>query len=218
MATKLTKKYIPQVGIDYKDRVQAYRALGWEEAELRLESLLPLLMDNPLYTMGETEKAGQKTPTPEEQASKAVYKTETGQLYFPTDGVFKSLLTAAKTAPLIKRKSVSTLIQERVYLSPFQMLLEDADGNPVTEWEVAGHRIVVTAGAKMKYRALVPYWQATIRMQYHPVDLDIDTVLLPELNKAGLTIGIGAYRIKTARGNPGHYGMFHVKEVKYLSR
>lgn len=215
MAATPGKKYLPQVGVDSSIRVEVYRKLGWEEVEVRLESLLPLLMDNPLHTMGVTQKAGQKVPTREQETEQSVYKTDNGQLYFPTDGAFKAMLTAAKTASKIKGKSVSTLLQERAFFSPQKMLLENEKGEPVKTWEVASHRIVLGAasGAKMKHRALVPYWQATILVQYHPVDIDLD-VVLTELRKGGLTVGLGAYRIRTAKGNPGHFGMFHVKDVK----
>lgn len=214
------KGYVPltEENLDYLTQYsQAFRNYGWKDMRVFLHSLCPLLMDNPEIKMGQgVETAGQRKLTKEEEAEMAVYKNANDQLYFPTDGVYKATLEAAKSAARIKNRGVNTIMQAATWFSPPLMLLEHKDGSPVQTWGIDTRRVVNKAkGAVLGSRPLVPEWYASIIVQYSDT-IDPVNVILREIARGGLTVGIGAYRIKTAEGKRGIFGAYEVVKAEFL--
>lgn len=148
--------------------------------------------------------------TPREQATAKRYADQAGNLYIPGPNIFACLIAAGT----FHKAGKSKLTTMKTSLIPAGLMVEDlvctltnADGEPITEWEVDSRSVVIpsTGGRIMCHRPRVDVWQAMFTL-----DVD-DTMFSPSLvravvDDAGKKIGLGDFR--PARKGP--FGRFVV--------
>lgn len=152
---------------------------------------------------------GDKGP-PRDQASAKRYADADGRLYIPGPNIFACIIAAGTFHKAGKSKLTTmktSLIPAGIMVDDMVCLLTDADGVPLTEWEVDSRSVVIpsTGGRIMCHRPRVDVWNATFM-------LDVDgTMFSPALvravvDDAGKKIGLGDFR--PARKGP--FGRFSV--------
>lgn len=186
--------------------------------EVEIQGLTPLLMNrfteaNEIAVSGGTAVTfrGDKG-TPREQATPKRYADKDGVLYIPGPNIFAAIIAAGTFHKAGKSKLTTmktSLIPAGVMVDDMICSLLDADGEPVTEWEVDSRSVVIpsTGGRIMCHRPRVDQWWTRFT-------LDIDTTMFtPSLvraviDDAGKKIGLGDYR--PARKGP--FGRFVVSK------
>lgn len=191
-----------------------------------LEGITPLLMHKPnLQVASEAPKRTneKRIPTPQEEAEAGAYRLEDGTLMIPAIWVQRNMIEAGKqfknpsnTRQTMMRTVAASLIPPPVEGYP----IFDADGNPVTEYEIDTRRAVVQRNAIMRSRPRIASgWTATIEMgfdtdpfQSGEVTDDLITQLgmqwlLPIMRLGGSKLGLGDYRPEKS----GPFGRYQVK-------
>lgn len=181
-----------------------------------IQGITPLLMNrfteaNEVAVSGGTTVSfrGDKG-TPREQAEPKRYADSEGRLYIPGPNIFAAIIAAGTFHKAGKSKLTTmktSLIPAGLMVEDVVCLLTDANGEPLTEWEVDSRSVVIpsTGGRIMAHRPRVDAWQTTLT-------LDVDTTMFsPNLvravvDDAGKKIGLGDYR--PARKGP--FGRFVV--------
>lgn len=184
--------------------------------EVTIQGITPLLMNrfteaNEVAVSGGTTVSfrGDKG-TPREQATPKRYADAEGRLYIPGPNIFAAIIAAGTFHKAGKSKLTTmktSLIPAGLMVDDLVCLLTDANGEPLTEWEVDSRSVVIpsTGGRIMAHRPRVDTWHATFT-------LDVDTTMFtPNLvrsvvDDAGKKIGLGDYR--PARKGP--FGRFVV--------
>lgn len=148
--------------------------------------------------------------TPRQQAEPKRYADPSGALYIPGANIFACLIAAGTFHKAGKSKLTTmktSLIPAGLMVEDLICPLHDAEGAPLTDWEVDSRSVVIpsTGGRIMCHRPRVDGWQCTFT-----VDLD-ETMFTPNLiraviDDAGKKIGLGDYR--PARKGP--FGRFAV--------
>ncbi|KQZ19361.1 hypothetical protein ASD50_07715 [Mesorhizobium sp. Root552] len=148
--------------------------------------------------------------TPRQQAEAKRYADADGHLYIPGPNIFACLIAAGT----FHKAGKSKLTTMKTSLIPAGLMVEDmlctltnADGEPLTEWEVDSRSVVIpsTGGRIMCHRPRVDAWQTQFT-------LDVDGAMFsPALvravvDDAGKKIGLGDFR--PARKGP--FGRFVV--------
>ncbi len=184
--------------------------------KVTISGTTPLLM-NRFHEAAEVAVSGGTTVTfkgdkgtPREQAEVKRYSDEQGRLYIPGPNIFACIIAAGTFHKAGKSKLTTlrtSLIPAGVMVDDLVCNLIDADGNPLTEWEVDSRSVVIpaTGGRIMCHRPRVDAWSAMFT-------LDVDTTMFsPALvravvDDAGKKIGLGDFR--PARKGP--FGRFVV--------
>jgi len=183
---------------------------------ITISGITPLLM-NRFHEGAEIQVSGGTSVTfsgdkgsPREQATLKRYADTDGNLYIPGPNIFACLIAAGTFHKAGKSKLTTlrtSLIPAGIMVDDLACNLIDADGKPLTEWEVDSRSIVnpATGGRRMCYRPRVDVWNAAFT-------LDVDsTMFSPALvravvDDAGKKIGLGDFR--PARKGP--FGRFVV--------
>lgn len=187
-----------------------------EIAELtyKIQGVTPLLMHNPAGMMlaagnGDSPKKTKRIPSAEEEAETATYRTADGVLGFPSIGIRNAMITAAGA---FKHKTRSWKgFVSHVQIEPADLLLlTDADGNLITNYEIDVRRCVIKGrGAILRARPLVKTWSTSFTFLVDKSMLPTDDphgLIKTFLLEAGSRIGIGDYRPEKT----GWFGRFTV--------
>ncbi len=186
------------------------------KVSITIQGLTPILMNrfteaNEVAVSGGTSVSfrGDKG-TPREQAAAKRYADQDGRLYIPGPNIFAAIIAAGTFHKAGKSKLTTmktSLIPAGVMVDDLVCPLTNANGEPLTEWEVDSRSVVIpsTGGRIMAHRPRVDQWYATFTL-----DID-DTMFTPNLiravvDDAGKKIGLGDYR--PARKGP--FGRFVV--------
>jgi hypothetical protein len=186
------------------------------KVEVTIQGITPLLM-NRFHEEAEIKVSGGTSVTfrgddgsPRDQASPKRYSDDAGRLYIPGPNIFACIIAAGSFHKAGKSKLTTqrtSLIPAGVMVDDLACMLLDANGDPITEWEVDSRSIVnpATGGRRMCHRPRVDEWATKFT-------LDVDTSMFsPALvravvDDAGKKIGLGDYR--PARKGP--FGRFVV--------
>jgi hypothetical protein len=175
-----------------------------ELIEIEIQSIKPVLMNNPAGMQAPSDKLGRKNiPTAEVEAERSVYRSATGQLFLPSEA-FRGCLVSAAKGRRIGKTAATSVIKGAVFAADEQTLLI-LNGEPVKEYEIDTRRAVVQRNGVTRSRAKVPEWAATVRFE-------VDTDFIPEkqvrelLEIGGRTVGVGDYRPEKS----GPFGRFKV--------
>lgn len=186
------------------------------KVRVTIQGTTPLLMNrfteaNEVAVSGGTSVSfrGDKG-TPRDQAAAKRYADTEGRLYIPGPNIFACIIAAGTFHKSGKSKLTtmkSSLIPAGVVVIEMVCLITDADGVPMTEWEVDSRSVVIpsTGGRIMAHRPRIDTWNASFT-------LDVDgTMFSPALvravvDDAGKKIGLGDFR--PARKGP--FGRFVV--------
>lgn len=184
--------------------------------KVTISGITPLLM-NRFHEAAEVAVSGGTSVTfkgdkgtPREQAELKRYSDAQGRLYIPGPNIFACIIAAGTFHKAGKSKLTTlrtSLIPAGVMVDDLVCNLIDADGDPLTEWEVDSRSVVIpaTGGRIMCHRPRVDVWSAAFT-------LDVDTTMFsPALvrsvvDDAGKKIGLGDFR--PARKGP--FGRFVV--------
>jgi len=186
------------------------------KVKVTIQGTTPLLMNrfteaNEVAVSGGTSVSfrGDKG-TPRDQAAAKRYADTEGRLYIPGPNIFACIIAAGTFHKAGKSKLTtmkSSLIPAGVMVDEMVCLITNADGEPLTEWEVDSRSVVIpsTGGRIMAHRPRVDTWNVSFT-------LDVDgTMFSPGLvravvDDAGKKIGLGDFR--PARKGP--FGRFVV--------
>lgn len=176
-----------------------------------LESLTPMLM----HRFGDAEemeantrKVHVKSQDPREAAEKAAYRTAAGELFVPGAAIARMLREAgASHKQRGSRKSLKYIIPAAILIPDDQIILCDAEGNPLTDFEIDSRPVVIpsTKGRVMRHRPRLNSWHLEA-----PVEID-DDMLEPSLVHQLLVEGgskLGLLDYRPERGGP--FGKFSV--------
>jgi len=148
--------------------------------------------------------------TPREQATPKRYADTEGRLYIPGPNIFAAIIAAGTFHKAGKSKLTTmktSLIPAGMMVDDVVCLLTDANGEPLTEWEVDSRSVVIpsTGGRIMAHRPRVDAWCSTFT-------IDVDTTMFTPnmirsvIDDAGKKIGLGDYRPQ----RKGPFGRFVV--------
>lgn len=175
-----------------------------EIVEIEVESIRPVLMNNPAGMRAPSDKLGKKNiPTAEVEAEAAVYRNAVGHLYLPSEA-FRSCLVGAAKGRRLGKTAATTIVKGSVFAADEQTVLM-WDDEPVKDYEIDTRRAVVQRNGVTRSRAKVPQWRATVRFE---VDTDFisDKQVRELLEIGGRTVGVGDYRPERS----GPFGRFTV--------
>jgi len=175
------------------------------------QGVTPLLLHR-FAEENEIEKATRKihiqTVDPRDAAEKAAYRNEDGYLYFPGAAIAR-LLREAGSAHKQRgsRKSLKYVIPAAVLVTEDMVILRDAEGTPLTEFEVDSRPVVIpsTKGRVMRHRPRLNAWNFEVAIEIDDEMIDADTVH-QLFQEGGRNLGIGDYRPE--KGGP--FGRFQV--------
>lgn len=184
--------------------------------KVTISGITPLLM-NRFHEAAEVAVSGGTSVTfkgdkgtPRQQAEVKRYFDEDGRLYIPGPNIFACIIAAGTFHKAGKSKLTTlrtSLIPAGVMVDDLVCNLTDANGDPLTDWEVDSRSVVIpsTGGRIMCHRPRVDDWDSTFT-------LDVDASMFsPALvraivDDAGKKIGLGDFR--PARKGP--FGRFVV--------
>jgi len=183
--------------------------------QVTLRGITPLLMHNPMGSMTQTgaKTPAQRIPKPEDEAERATYQDEEGNLVFPMAAIPSAILYAAIGYKIGRRGAKSVLAGALLNFTSLDgdvewLPLTDHNGVPQTEYEIDIRRVVIQRSAILRARPKLKEWQTELIITFDEQFVDRETVLLT-LKRAGVVAGLGDFRPQ--RG--GLFGRFEVIET-----
>ena len=175
-----------------------------------------LLMNNPAYMLDEkkgTRKVTQKGSTVEVEAERSAYKTADGELYIPSEAIFRSLINAG-TYIKSGKSSLKSFVSAGIRIFPREIRLG------TSEYKIDLRTVVIQHARIVKARASIPEWKARFYVFYDPsifvtdVKRNVSAIdLISEaLGYAGQRIGILDFRPQ----HLGEFGRFVISGIKEL--
>jgi hypothetical protein len=153
----------------------------------------------PLETEAElqtnTKKVGKHNLSAEEEAERAAYRLETGELYQPAEHIFQAMVKAAGQFQ-IRGRGKSTyrdVVKGHVVISPECIL----HGQKV--YAIDARPVRIQKARVMRRRPLLAQWELVFGIQVLDDDILPRDVLKAILVKAGEAVGIGDYRPRYGR-------------------
>lgn len=151
-----------------------------------------------------TAKKKSNRPSRQEELTRAEYRAPNGELYFPAEWFYQSLLKASGEFQIAGRgkKSYRDFIKSTIVITP------DAIGLGTKDYSVDGRAVVIraTKGRVLRYRPHITSWSIDFTITLLDEDLIADDTLHQILVRAGQTVGVGDYRPR--------YGRFIVEKFK----
>lgn len=157
---------------------------------------------------GQTRAVNITRGTPREEAEKAAYRLADGALYLPGAGLARLIREAAGSHKQRgSRKSMKYIIGAAVLVLSETLALVDADGKPLTEFEVDSRPVVIpsTKGRVMRHRPRLDQWGFKGRLKINQKLVQREFVH-QIVTDGGEQIGLGDYRPE--KGGP--YGTFRI--------
>ena len=152
---------------------------------------------------------------PRREAEKVCYRREDEAIYFPGAAIARMLREAGGSHKQRgSRKSLKFVIPAAVIVLEDQLMLKDANGDLIKDFEVDSRPVTIpaTKGRIMRHRPRFNTWGAEISLEIDPQIIESDTVM-QLLTEGGKRIGIGDFRPE--RGGP--FGRFAVIQWAELS-
>lgn len=202
---------------------QAFQTKGKDEMTTTYLAAIcgtsPLLM----HRFAEPEEVGKQTrriaigeADPRLEAEKGAYRDSEGSLCLPS-AAFARLLREAGSNHKQRgsRKSLKYIVPAAVLLPDEWVVMRDADGNALTDFEVDSRPIVIpsTKGRVMRHRPRLNRWHAEFAIEIDEDVLDAQTIHVL-LVDGSQKIGVGDFRPE--RG--GSFGRFQVVRWAALAR
>jgi hypothetical protein len=136
----------------------------------------------------------------EDDAEKALYRDNKGQICQPTEHIFGCLIKAATDFKFEGKKTYKDVVKRGIIIEPELTHLLDKKGNPYKKWDsIDARRAVIQRAAIIKWR---PLFQTGWKCRFTITIIDEDSLasqaLKEILDKAGY-VGIGDYRPRFGR-------------------
>jgi hypothetical protein len=178
-----------------------------------IAGVTPFLMhrfsDSSLEDLGaQTRKISISKVDPREAAEACAYRTPEGYLYFPGDMPARMLREAgASHKQRGSRRSLKYIIPAVVTITEQKIILRDANGNPLTHFEVDSRPVVIpsTKGRILRHRPCINEWNAEFPMEIDDSEISPSTIY-ELLVEGGKKHGLGDYRPNSG----GMFGKFQV--------
>ena len=143
-----------------------------------------------------TRRVHRKKQDPREAAEKAAYRTAAGELYIPGTAIARMLREAgAAHKQRGSRKSLKYVVPAAVLVVEEQIVLGDAEGNPLTKFEVDSRPVVIpsTKGRIMRHRPRLNSWHAEFSLEIKE-DLMDPSLIHQLLAEGGMQLGLLDFR------------------------
>lgn len=153
-----------------------------------------------------TRRVHVKKQDPREAAEKAAYRNDNGELYIPGTAIARMLREAgAAHKQRGSRKSLKYVVPAAVLVVEEQIILRDAEGNPLTKFEVDSRPVVIpsTKGRIMRHRPRLNSWHAEFSLEIKE-DLMDPQLIHQLLAEGGLQLGLLDFRPEKG----GSFGRF----------
>jgi hypothetical protein len=171
----------------------------------------PLLTHNPAGSMtaGTKGPSRNNVPIPEEEAEKATYRDESGNLVFPSVA-FRNALLKAASGYKIGKKAARALLGHIQMDGEYVKLLDPETGEQLTEYKIDTRRAVVQKNGIMRSRPRFERWGCIVTFKVNEEILpNAQDFILKILSEAGTTVGVGDFRLEKG----GWFGLFDVETV-----
>lgn len=185
-----------------------------------LEGVTPVLQNNPDAMdddpTGPSTSKPKTIDPPEVAAAKRRYLDAHGNLQMPSSAVFRAAVDGGSHIKIAKVTRLSTLVAGALYPVELWFPLTDAQGEPLTRYEVDRRRVVNNAtgsgsrqgGSVKRSRPLIHLpWLLRCHMLLD-IALVEPQIVGKVLETAGAKLGIGDFRPQ----KKGWFGRFRVKE------
>lgn len=156
----------------------------------------------------QTRRVNIKKVDPREEAEQCAYRNEEGFLYFPGEMPARMLREAgASHKQRGSRRSLKYIISAVVLITEMQIILRDANGKPLTKFEVDSRPVVIpsTKGRILRHRPRLDVWNAEFPIEIDDDEIDPSTIY-DLLVEGGKKHGLGDYRPNSG----GMFGKFQV--------
>lgn len=163
----------------------------------------------------QTRKINIMKVDPRKAAEECAYRTKEGYLYFPGEMPARMLREAgAAHKQRGSRRSLKYIISAVVWVPDRQIVLRDAEGAPLTEFEVDSRPVVIpsTKGRILRHRPCINDWFAEFSLEVDDSEIDPSTVY-ELLVEGGKKHGLGDYRPNSG----GAFGKFQIHSWSELS-
>lgn len=184
-----------------------------------IEGLTPMLQ----HRFGDAEemdaasrKIHVKTKDPREEAEKCAYRNAAGELYVPGAAIARMVREAgAAHKQRGSRKSLKYVVPAAILVPEEQIVLRDAEGNALTDYEVDSRPVVIpsTKGRIMRHRPRLNYWCA----EFH-IEIDDDVLEASLIHQLLIEGGskLGLLDFRPEKG--GTFGRFAVVSWAILAQ
>lgn len=180
--------------------------MNLEIVKYKITGDLPLLTKNAAnMKIGRGVKI-KEIPTPEEEAKSGLYIDEEGN-YCVTPIMFRQALLLSLSNKKVGKKPANIVFAAAVFtVGEYCPLIDPDTEESLKDYEIDIRRAVVQRQGVMRARPKFNKWGCKLFLQ---IDKKIisEQQVLEELNEAGITMGIGDYRI----GRKGMFGRFHAE-------
>lgn len=163
-----------------------------------------------------TRKVHRKKQDPREAAEKAAYRNDSGELYIPGTAIARMLREAgAAHKQRGSRKSLKYVVPAAVLVVEEQIVLRDAEGKPLTKFEVDSRPVVIpsTKGRIMRHRPRLNSWHAEFSLEIKE-DLMDPQLIHQLLAEGGLQLGLLDFRPEKG----GSFGRFAIVSWSVLAQ
>ena len=157
---------------------------------------------------GSSRRVHIKDEDPREAAERAANRDPEGQLYIPGAAVARMLREQGVSHKQKSgRKTLKFVIPAAVLVTEDTITLLDAEGEPLTDFEVDSRPVVIpaTKGRIMRHRPRLNTWGAEFHLEVDDEMIDAN-IVHQILVEGGTKIGLGDFRPE--KGGP--FGRFHV--------
>lgn len=177
--------------------------------QVSIEGITPLLQHR--FAMDGADDAGRKrtgVPDWKQEAEKAKYADEKGELYQPSEHLERAMAIAAAQFKVQGKRGAtySKLVGSTVEVYPFTI------PHKHQEFQVDARPVVIQRSRVIRYRPRLDKWALDFELRLLDDQLPID-VVKQILDHAGIYVGIGDYR----PDKKGKYGKFIVTRFEEVN-
>jgi len=164
--------------------------------EIEIESVKPLLMNNPIGYITSDKKVKRTMAKYDTQveAEKATYRDSEGYLCIQNNALFGTLINGSSFKK-VGKFSAKKVLMGNIDIEPENVRLLDKEGDGLKDYEVDVRMVVIQRDRVLKARPLIRNWRATFsiiyNMDYAPV---IVSAIQESLIDAGQRAGLLDYR------------------------
>jgi hypothetical protein len=179
----------------YQPELVVFRAIG----------ISPLLQNNPVEFMGKDEgdkvSTGKKSYVDSEEAELRTYRDDDGNFAHPTEAFIKALVKAS-SGKKVGKAFATNLMKGNVFVGERWALLEGTNGKLLTKYAIDRRSVVINKKSRvLRCRPSWSPWECSFVLEVNRALIDPKTHILPLLELAGVTVGVGDYRPEKGGSN-----------------
>jgi len=144
-----------------------------------------------------------------EEAEKVCYRNAEGFLYVPSRCLKACILNGASWYK-VGKKSAKPIIAGGMLIEPVELLLLDAKGKKIKDYEIDSRSVVVQRSRIVRHRPIIKEWTLKFDIVYNETILPDISLVEEILGEAGMRIGL----LDNRPQKYGDNGMFDVVSFK----